>query len=425
MPDPLDLSAELRHAFRADDAAEVERLLGLHPELKARINDPVGPFDSPAIIHVRSPAMLDVLLAAGADLNAKSGWWAGGFGLLHCGPPEIAAHAIERGAVVDACAAARLSLIDALRALVAADPERVHERGGDGQTPLHFASTVEVADFLLDHGAAIDARDVDHESTPAQYMTRDRQPVLRRLIERGCATDLLMAAALGDLDLVRRHLEADPGSIRIRVSDEFFPMVNPRAGGTIYQWTLGFYASAPQVAVDFGHADVLHLLMDRSPAPQKLIAACWTGDEPLARALHSAHPEAAGSLPEGDRRLPAHAARNNNTAAVRLLLEVGLPVDARGQHGGMPLHWAAFHGNAEMARIILRFGPSLEVKDDEFQSTPMGWALHGSEHGWHSRTGDYAGTVESLIEAGARLPGTVSGSEAVRAVLRKHGVRES
>jgi len=40
----------------------------------------------------------------------------------------------------------------------------VHARGGDGQTPLHFASTVEIAEFLLAHGAAIDARDVDHEA---------------------------------------------------------------------------------------------------------------------------------------------------------------------------------------------------------------------------------------------------------------------
>ena len=51
----------------------------------------------------------------------------------------------------------------------------MHARGGDGQTPLHFASTVEVAEFLLENGAEIDARDVDHESTPAQYMLRVEQ----------------------------------------------------------------------------------------------------------------------------------------------------------------------------------------------------------------------------------------------------------
>ena len=105
------------------------------------------------ITNVRSKEMLDVLLAFGADLNAKSRWLAGGFGLLHSASTELAAYAIERGAIVDVHAAAQLSLLDRLRELVKADPELVHARGGDGQTPLHFAATVEIASYLLDHGA--------------------------------------------------------------------------------------------------------------------------------------------------------------------------------------------------------------------------------------------------------------------------------
>src|SRR5262249_10761783 len=156
-----------RQAFEMDDAARVAQLLQRHPELKAKINEPVGAFDSPAIVHARSRQMIDVLLAAGADLNAKSRWWAGGFGLLHQAHPELAAYAIERGAVVDVHAAARLGMLERLRELISADPGLVHSRGGDGQTPLHFASTIESAEYLLDYGADIDARDVDHESTPA------------------------------------------------------------------------------------------------------------------------------------------------------------------------------------------------------------------------------------------------------------------
>src|SRR5205814_7129514 len=124
----------------------------------------------------------------------------------------------------------------------------VHTRGGDGQTPLHFASTVEVASFLLENSADIDALDVDHESTPAQYMLRvdqkrhypkDRQQVTRYLVSRGCKTDILMAAALGDTDLVRLHLDSDPACIRMSVSEEWLPKRDVRAGGTIYIWTLG------------------------------------------------------------------------------------------------------------------------------------------------------------------------------------------
>lgn len=83
-------------------------------------------------------------------MNAKSRWWAGGFGLLDWASPEVAAYAIERGAVVDVQAAARLDRMDRLRELISLDPSLVHARGGDGQTPLHFASSVEVATYLLD-----------------------------------------------------------------------------------------------------------------------------------------------------------------------------------------------------------------------------------------------------------------------------------
>src|SRR5579871_4694933 len=187
--DPLE---ELKQAFRSDKAAVVRHILDRHPELKAKINEPIGPFDSPAIVNARSPEMLDVLLAAGADLNAKSSWWAGGFGLLHGASRDLAAYAIKRGAVVDIHAAARLGMLDRVRELIASDPKQVNARGGDGQTPLHFASTVEIAAYLLDQGADMDARDVDHESTPAQYMIDDRQDIARYLIQRGCKTDILM-----------------------------------------------------------------------------------------------------------------------------------------------------------------------------------------------------------------------------------------
>src|SRR5213594_2344379 len=111
---------ELKEAFAKDDAGRFGQLLERHPELKANINEPLAAFDAPLITRVRSRQMLDVLLAAGADINAKSRWWAGGFGLLHGASPELAAYAIERGAVVDVHAAARLGLIGKLIEIIEA-----------------------------------------------------------------------------------------------------------------------------------------------------------------------------------------------------------------------------------------------------------------------------------------------------------------
>ena len=288
---------EAHESFATDDAGRLQRVLTAHPALKSVLDEPIGPFDSPALIHVRSRAMLDVLLGAGADINARSRWWAGSFGILDLASPELAAYAIERGARVDANAAARLGLIDQLREMLARDPALVHARGGDGQTPLHVAGNVDVATLLLEHGADLDARDVDHESTPAQYRIRDGQDVVRLLVARGCVTDLLMAAALGDADLARVHLDRDPRLIRMRVDEEWFPKQNPRAGGTIYQWTLGFSASAHQVAREFGHLDLLKLLFERSPDSLRLVEACAGGCAEPGRRRHRRRPDGDGAEP--------------------------------------------------------------------------------------------------------------------------------
>jgi ankyrin repeat protein len=412
--EPMEL---FKKAFHDDDAALMRKLFERYPQMRAKVSEPVAAFDSPAITQVRSREMLDVLLEAGADINAKSRWWAGGFGLLHGAQPDLAAYAIQRGAAVDVHAAARLGMAEKLRELVTADPSLVHARGGDGQTPLHFASTVRIAEFLLDNGADIDARDVDHESTPAQWMIRERQEVARCLVRRGCRTDILMASALGDLDLIRRHLDADTNCIYMRVSNEYFPMINPKSGGTIYQWTLGWHVSAHDVAKQFGHDEAFRLLMERSPTDVKFVAACWGADESTVKTLLAQNPGLAAGLSAAYGRQVAHAARNNNLAAVRIMLAAGFPVNALGQHGATPLHWAAFHGNVDMAREVLRYHPPLEQKDADFYGTPLGWAIHGSEHGWYCRTGDYVATVKVLLAAGAKIPEKNEGTQAVREVL--------
>lgn len=416
--------ALVRKALREDDAPAMQQLLDRFPELKAKINEPMEGFDSPLVIRVRSRDMLDVMLDAGADINAKSQWWAGGFDLLDLANPELAAYALERGAKITVHSAARLGMFDKLRELVEANPELVRARGGDGQTPLHFASTIEIAEYLLDHGAEIDARDIDHESTAAQYMVKSRQDVCRFLIQRGCHADILMAAALGDLPLVRKLLHADSECIRMRVSDEYFPMIGPKNGGTIYQWQFGWYVSAIQVAKEFGHNDIFDFLMDRCPADEKLLNACWLHDEPLVKSLLAAQPNLAASLPINGRRQLAHAARNGDATAVRLMIEAGLPVvDVFSQHHATPLHWAAWHGNVELIRMILARNPQLENTDNQYETTPLHWAIFGSEHGWTPDQGDFPGAVETILNAGAALPQKLSGTLEVQEVLRKHGMK--
>ncbi len=421
----------LTAAIRDQAAQRVRELLESHPELRAKINEPLpdygfGQHALFAAVQRSDRATIDVLLNAGANIHKRTEWWAGGFGVLDDCDPGLVDFLVERGAVIDAHAAVRLGMISRLTELVAADQNVVHAKGGDGQTPLHFASTVEIAQFLLDHGAEIDALDANHESTPAQYMLRveqkrhyprDRQDVARYLVSRGCRTDLLMATALGDVNLVRHHLDTDPGCIRMSVSEAWFPKRDPRAGGTIYIWMLGANRTAHVVARDFGHEHVFELLMERTPDDLKLALACELGDESTFQDYLARNPDAIKALSDTEReKLPA-AAQSNNTKAVQLMLEAGWPVNTPGEMGATALHWAGFNGNAEMTRDILRFHPDIETKSREYAGTALSWALYASGNAWNRSTGDFVGTVRALLDAGAALPPDPEALEPSDAVL--------
>jgi len=413
----------LASAVSAGDAARTAAVLERHPELKSQLDAPMpgGHFGATALltaVHRNHRAMVDVLLEAGADINQRSHWWAGSFGVLD-NDSELVPYLIQRGASVDAYAAARHGMLARLQELVAADAAVVHMRGGDGQTPLHVAANVEIARLLLDHGADIDARDVDHESTPAQYLIRDNQEVVRYLVGRGCRTDILMMSALGDVARVRQHLEEDPACIRMSVSDEWFPKQNQRSGGTIYRWTLGAFKMAHLLAREFGHEDIYELLMERSPDELKLLVACDMGDERTVGMLLGAQPRLAESLTESDRRHLPRAAETNNAPAVRLMLAAGWPPAVRTETGATALHWAAFHGNVDITRELLRHGAAVDIRDTEHDGLPIGWAIYGSKHSWHCRTGKHAAVVDALLGAGASAPQTLEGIDASDDVIER------
>ncbi|HUI97447.1 MAG TPA: hypothetical protein VLX44_16955 [Xanthobacteraceae bacterium] len=412
-------------AVEAGEVDEVRRLFAAHGELAARINAPLFAFDRPAVHVARTNlALVDLLLAHGADLNVRSSWDKGGFGVLEQATPEEAAPLIARGAKVDVWAAAHLGRMADVVALVEQDPALVHAKGGDGKRPLHFARTVEIADHLLAHGAEIDALDDDHDSTAAQHLVGDHPDVAAFLVARGARCDLLLAAALGDLGRVRDALDAAPDSIAMRVDQDWFAMIDTATnGGHIYQWTLGFHVSAFDVARKRGHADVLALLWERAGPAERLTDALWCGDDARADAVLAAEPHIVARAPGRVLRQVADAARNNDTTAVRAMLRRGFPVTARSQHGRMPLHWAAFHGNPEMTQDILRHDPPIEAQDRQFEGPPMGWLIHGALNPWRGiATGRHDACAHLLLAAGAAVNRAAlpTGHDAVDRVLRRH-----
>src|SRR5262245_15033078 len=417
--------AELfRVAVEAGDVDRVRQLLQSHPDVVSVINEPMFSFKSPAVHVARTNIeLLDLLLAHGADLNARTSWENGSFGVLEQVTPDQAAPLIARGAKIDIWAAANLGMLPELAALIAGDPSLVHAKGGDGKRPLHFARTIEIAGFLLDHGAEIDALDDDHDSTPAQHLVADRPEVAGFLVAQGARSDLLLAAALGDVVLVRRHLEADPDVVAMRVDQDWFPMVDTAPnGGHIYQWTLGFHVSAFDVARRRGHAEVLDLLLKAAGPLDRLLDALWCGDDARGDAVLAANPQLVAHAPERALRQVADAARNNNLAAVSAMLRRGFPVTARSQHGATPLHWAAFHGNADMVEDVLRYNPPIHAQDRQFHGSTMGWLIHGALNPWGSSIGRHGECADLLLGAGAQVDESSlpTGHDDLDRVLREH-----
>jgi ankyrin repeat protein len=419
----------LSAAVKANDAPLVRQILRSHPDLKLDEPLPDYSFDAPALIaavHKKNREMIDALLEAGANVNARTRWWAGGFGVLDSSGPELTSYLIERGAYVDVHAAARLGMFARLKDLIQTDPGLVHARGGDGQTPLHFAANIEIAAYLLDHGAEIDVRDIDHESTPAQYMASNwprQHEVARYLISRGAQTDILMASAVGDLERVQWHLDEDPASVRISVSEKDFPKRNPESGGCIYIFGFGWTRTAHMLAHQFGHQDVFRLLMQRSSLGQRFAIACEVGDEELAQSLLTKHPDLIEKQPPAAFRRLIGAALRNNTRAVGMMLQAGWPTDVCGNYEQTALHWAAFHGNEQMVRALIESRAPLEAEEQQFKGTPLSWAIYGSQHGWFRDARDFPATVEVLLAAGAKAPGPVDDLEApeeVLEVMRRH-----
>jgi ankyrin repeat protein len=171
-----------------------------------------------------------------------------------------------------------------VRELLDADAQLVNRSDRAGGTPLHRAVAVSARDvvgLLLDRGADIHATHGPGPGSERGYAPALFQPIdlalwtgpwwsirgdietARLLVSRGADFDLVIAAALGDIARVRSLLDEDPAQL-----------ARARPAGK----------RALSSAVEFGHLDILRLLLDRGASPN------WSDGEnaPRGVALHAA-----------------------------------------------------------------------------------------------------------------------------------------
>lgn len=399
-------------AVREGDTARAARLLAF-AHVRKRVNDPIFAFGQRAAhIAAKSTAMLTTLIVAGADVNLRSDWQNGPYTVLDNADEDTARFLLAHGADLTPNVAARLGWLDELQAMVDEDGALVHARGGDGQQPLHEAKTVAIADFLIDRGAGIDVRCIDHKSTPAQYALVDRPDVCRRLLDRGATPDIFMAARLGDVNLAARLLDSAPACVAARINEPGYPPVPPF---NIYCWSLGFGMSPHDVALRFDHRDVHAMLAVRSPARIRFMNALSAVDEHAASAVLADDPSVLSSLTRQDHARLALAIFHERFDAADLMLRFRFDPTAPGLDGGTALHAACWVGSVRMVESLLAHGGvPLDARDPTHQSTPLGWAAFGSVHR-RAAGGDYAAVAGRLVAAGADI--TDVGNGAARTLL--------
>ena len=388
MTDPDTLKTTFKDFLEREDTTRLREFFTTHKEAVEFLDLPLFSFGAPAVVYARDNLpLVDVLMEFGADINARSDWEPGSYGVLNETKANVVDALVERGAEWDIHAAVEHNRTDLVQKFLN-DEKAVHRRGPDGQLPLHYAQDVEMAKLLLGRGAEIDARCLDHDSTAAQYMVCDRPEVCLYLIAQGCQTDIFMACALGHVEVADHHLQKDPDCLTWEIG-------KGRYEGHIYNWKLP--AGTPyRVALAQGRGALAESIFYRLPPRRRFLEACWAAKEERAQELLTKHPEFMDTLGE-DARLVADAAWAGKADAVTVMLKLGFPVNSRGDHHSTPLDRACLRGYLEVVDAVIPYEPDLSV-ENEFGGVPLTTALWGACR-W--REGDYEKVVERLMQHGA------------------------
>jgi hypothetical protein len=100
------------------------------------------------------------------------------------------------------------------------------------------------------------------------------------------------------------------------------------------------------------------------------------------------------------------------------LLEAGAGPDRRGIFGETALHWAALLGEVRLVKKLIECfdlnRSGLNLEDKKYQSSPLGWAIHGWNHPPGGNCGRYPEVVMLLVASGANVQPDWMETEKVR-----------
>ncbi len=252
--------------------------------------------------------MVDLLLAAGADVNGRNeGYdlWSPLMLAIQRGRGEMRAALIARGA--------RIGLVEAL--LIGDDAradallaDGLPEAAPNGGSPLAFARTPVAIDRLLALGASATATD-RWGTTPIAAMSRagpDGPALVRHMMMRGVAPRPEEFARLGDRDALAALIAADP---TVAKADAVLMAAVGAGHRDLAAWLIEQGADPDARAADRSRQTVLH-------------EAAWRGDFEMVRLLVAAGADIAArdrehdNDPEGWARVALTVTNNPRCAEV-------------------------------------------------------------------------------------------------------------
>jgi ankyrin repeat protein len=191
---------------------------------------------------------------------------------------------------------------------------------------------------------------VKHGDGPAVTELLRRQPELITAADEYDKTGLHWAAEKDRVEIARLLLDAG-ADIEAKTN----------WGDTPLKW-----------AATLGSSNVAELLLGRGAHGFTLTVAAALGKLDEVKTMLGSDPDlsAVSNALYG-------AARNGHTEVVKYLLDQGAAIDTKGFFGGTGLHWAAINGHRETVELLIARGANLELRDEQFNSTPEGWAAEG------------------------------------------------
>ncbi len=133
----------------------------------------------------------------------------------------------------------------------------------------------------------------------------------------------------------------------------------------------------------------------------------WTPFLPLVIASTLAAGSANATPADEKGELLLAATRKGDLAAVKNLLDEGANVNARTRYDSTPLFFACDRGHLEVARLLIERGADVNVKDNFYNASALGWAMSKK----------HESLVALLIEKGAdaseALYGSIQGGDPV------------